>query len=288
MTYKRNFVAALKVGGKVLRESGDQVELPFGSEYSILLKNLNSVRAQAQVTIDGKVATTWLILGPNSTLEIERLLRADNLDRGNKFKFIERTEAVEKHRGVQLEDGLIRIEFKKEKVFEVPKVVEHHTYHHHYDNWPYRPYVPAPWPKYPWHEPYITLGGGNGTLGSASGGSQITAMNMSLGKSSSPTRSLHASMGAVHSQNFMKSSEIQNAAGITVPGSESNQKFVTVSDFATETSEVVTIKLVGARGKVKVARPITVDIRAVCQTCGKRAKGSAKFCQQCGTSLEII
>src|SRR6266700_3640508 len=72
MTYKRNFVIAVKVGGKVLRENGDEVQLPFGSEYSVLLKNTNSVRAMAQISIDGVSAGPWYILGPNSSVEIER------------------------------------------------------------------------------------------------------------------------------------------------------------------------------------------------------------------------
>jgi len=43
--YKEQMVAAVKVGGKVLRENGETVVLPFGSEYSVYLKNLNTVRA---------------------------------------------------------------------------------------------------------------------------------------------------------------------------------------------------------------------------------------------------
>ena len=75
MTYKKNFVAAIKVNGKVLRESSDRVELPFGSEYSILLKNLDSVRMQARITIDGVDAVDWVVINPNSSVEIERFLK---------------------------------------------------------------------------------------------------------------------------------------------------------------------------------------------------------------------
>jgi hypothetical protein len=283
MTYKSNFVCALKVGGKILREVGNQVELPFGSEYSVLLKNLHSVRAQAQITIDGTVATTWLILQPNSTLEIERFLRSDNLDRGNRFKFIERTEAVERGRGVKLEDGLIRIEFKKEKVYEAPKVTEHHTYyHHHYDPWypyhPYRSYYGRPW---------ITWTGSQSVSGSSVGTGPIVAMNnVSLTRSSaSPIRVNMMKSVSSSQQMLMKD---MNDAGITVPGSESNQKFVTVSDFSTEQSEVITLKLVGYRGKMKVEKPRTVDVKPRCSTCQKVNKPTAKFCVECGTSLEII
>jgi hypothetical protein len=288
MMHKLNFVAALKVGGKVLRESGSQVELPFGSEYSVLLKNLNSVRAQAKITIDGKDAGPWYVLKPNESLEVERFNTSGNQERGNRFKFIERTEAVERGRGIQLEDGLIRIEFKKEKVYESPKTVEHHTYHHDY-YWPYRPLVPAPWPKYPWHEPYITWSQPNISIASASSQSSGWQSDSLLGavQCNNVTRSL--SSGPIHAQNMMmKSAEPINDAGITVPGSESNQKFVSVSDFTTEQSEVITIKLIGYRGKVKVVRPRTVDVKPRCSTCTKVNKSNAKFCGECGTALDVI
>jgi hypothetical protein len=266
MTYKKNFVLAVKVNGKILRESGEEVQLPFGSEYSVLIKNLNPVRAMAQISIDGKEATTWLVLPANGEMEVERFLRSDNLKQGNSFKFIERTQAVEDHRGIQLEDGLLRVEFKKELVFEMPKVVEHHTYHYHHDCWPY--------PYYRRFYDYL------GPVWNTN-----TVMN-----SNKTTRSLS---GTVHSQNMMMSAQCmkladENTSGITAPGAVSNQQFVSVSSFQTEASEVLTLKLIGKHGKVDVQRPVTVDLRAVCQTCGKRAKGAAKFCSGCGTSLQII
>jgi hypothetical protein len=278
MTYKKNFVVAIKVNGKILRESAEEVQLPFGSEYSILLKNLNPVRAMAQISIDGKDATTWLILPANGTVEVERFLRADNLKQGNRFKFVERTEQVEAHRGIQLEDGLVRVEFKKEKVFEAPKVVEHHTYHHHYDyDGPHHPWYP--------YRPYWYNTNYCGTLASSSSGGS-TGVTRSLGM-------LNKSLPNVQAQNMMLSAQCmksadENTAGITAPGSLSNQEFINASGFQTEASEVITLKLTGHKGPLKVQKPLTVDIRAVCQTCGKRAKGSAKFCYGCGTSLQII
>ena len=121
MMHKKNLVAAIKVGGKVLRESSERVELPFGSEYSILLKNLDTVRQMVRIQIDGQDASggDWLVINPNSSVEVERFV--SDLNRGNRFKFIERTEQIESHRGVKAEDGLVRIEFKREKVYEAPQ-----------------------------------------------------------------------------------------------------------------------------------------------------------------------
>src|SRR5712664_927417 len=130
MMHKKNFVTAIKVDGKVLRESSDRVELPFGSEYSVMLKNLDTVRMQAQISIDGQDASGWLVVQPGESVDVERFYR-QNSERGNRFKFIERTQRIEDHRGVGAEDGLVRVEFRREKVYDTPQIVEHHTYHHH-------------------------------------------------------------------------------------------------------------------------------------------------------------
>ncbi len=114
MMYSNNFAAAIKVNGKILREFGDTVYLPFGSEYEIRLKNLHSQRAKVNIDIDGSTVTgNGLIIRPQQTLDLERFIR-DNLNEGNKFKFIERTDKIENHRGIKLEDGLITIRFEFE------------------------------------------------------------------------------------------------------------------------------------------------------------------------------
>src|SRR6185503_8982520 len=100
----------------ILRESDSSVSLPFGCEYSILVKNLNSVRAQIAVSIDGKDAVGRMVIAPNSSIELERFVQNGNLEAGNRFRFIERTAGIEKHRGIGADDGLIRIEGWREKV----------------------------------------------------------------------------------------------------------------------------------------------------------------------------
>lgn len=119
MMYSNNFAAAIKVNGKILREFGDTVYIPFGSEYQIRLKNLSSNRAKVKVQIDGKDVTDGgLVLNALSTVDLERFIRNGNLKEGNHFKFIERTSKIEEHRGIKLEDGLITIIYE----FEIPYV----------------------------------------------------------------------------------------------------------------------------------------------------------------------
>ena len=112
MMYESKLAAAIKVNGKVLREFKDTVHIPFGSEYTILLKNLNTTRAVVNVFIDGDdTVPGGLVIDPGREIDLERWVKNGNLTEGNRFKFIERTAAVEQHRGVKLEDGLVRVEF---------------------------------------------------------------------------------------------------------------------------------------------------------------------------------
>jgi len=80
-----------------------------------------------------------------------------------------------------------------------------------------------------------------------------------------------------------------NDAGITVPGSESNQQFYHSSGFPLESnSSVIVLQLRGEVGGVAVAAPVTVEQKPVCSTCGKTNRGANRFCDQCGTALHLI
>lgn len=288
MMHKKNFVAAIKVGGKVLRESSDRVEIPFGSEYSVLLKNLDTVRMQAQISIDGQNATGWLVVNPGDSVDIERFCR-QNYDFGNRFKFIERTERIEQHRGVGAEDGLVRIEFKREKVYDPPKIVEHHTYHHHYYDYP----IIKPcwtWPV----RPYITWNTTNNTgdnvqkLGLLRSSTQHQAGQGQVFSCAAQEFTGAGSISPSSNTKLMASASVENDAGITVEGSISNQKFVSVADFNCEAPEVIVLHLVGRKGQAPIKVAKTVDVRLSCHTCGKKNKGIAKFCIECGTNLEKV
>lgn len=134
MMYNEKMIATVKVGGKVLREFKDTVFLPYASEYEIYLKNLNTVRASVRVFIDGNdvLGGRSLIIEPNSDLSLERSIAGGNLTEGNKFKFIERTETIEKHRGIGAEDGIVRIEYQYEKIPQF----QHPTFTQRSNEWP--------------------------------------------------------------------------------------------------------------------------------------------------------
>lgn len=257
--YNQKLVASLKANGKILREFKDTVYIPFGSEYSILLKNLSTVRCIVNVFVDGdNVVPGGLVLGAGQECDLERSIKNGNLTEGNRFKFIERTSAVENGpRGIKLEDGLIRVEYQFEKVYQRQDGIQWNN-------------VASPWHGNPqWNtgtiNPSILRG--------------ISISGQIIGQASSTV--------AAQSLNV---SQTLNDVGITVPGSKSDQKFTTVSSFALEAeTHSIVLKLLGETADNKpVVEAVTVKKKPKCVTCGKLNKATAKFCSDCGTSLEIV
>jgi hypothetical protein len=283
MMYNQKLVAAIKTNGKPLREFGEEVFIPFGSEYSILIKNLNAVRVVARVYIDGANVTGkgdgGIVIKPNDEIDLERSLANGNNKKGNKFKFIERSAGVESHRGIKLEDGLLRIEYEFEK--------------------PYPKYVNTAWidgshigsyggglkgtsgnsPNE--HRAFTTSTIGSGTTGAMDDYSITTSCSapQASGSSRSKGRQLKSS-----------SREMQNDVGITVPGSQSKQKFQKSEWFPTENeSHVIVLKLLGVTEDNKpVRKAVTTKAKPTCTTCARVNRATAKFCTECGTGLLIV
>ena len=296
MVYLNKFTACVKVNGRVLREKEDSVAIPFGSEYSIFLSNLNSVRALVRVSIDGEqindIGDGWLIIGANEKIDLERFIRNGNLNKGNRFKFIERTSKIEEFKGIGTEDGLIRIEYK----YEIPQPV--------YNGWPHYTITNG---SLGGNSQYTITNCGfqggqetaniNTVFTSTTATSASPASTMLRSKSvESPTKgrqTMHAenvSFRSVEAPDSFKMSETSfNEAGITVAGGESQQKFSYGSWFPTEgNSQVLVLKLVGKVGEQAVVKPVTVQQKIACMTCGKMNKPTFKFCGDCGTALQLF
>ncbi len=265
MMYQSKLAAAIRSNGKVLREfNKDTVYIPYGAEYSVLIKNLNSVRVKVNVTIDGVDVTdgTSLVINSNSELDLERFIKNGNLSKGNKFKFIERTESIENHRGIGIEDGIIKIEYQFERFSPL-----------FWNSGGWQTNVcgsPKPWDSDKWY-----------STGSPTYGVSVNAV------SAVPTKGVLRGTAASCQ---VTQSNTTSDAGITVPGSASSQTFGTVSDFVTESEKHVMIfKLLGeTEDNLIIREPITVKAKPKCQTCGRHNKAHAKFCTECGTSLTIF
>jgi hypothetical protein len=299
--YNQKLVASLKANGKILREFKDTVYCPFGAEYSILLKNLNTVRALVNVYIDGENQTPGgLVLNPHQEVDLQRSIKNGNLTEGNRFKFIERTGSVEQHRGIKLEDGIVRIEYQ----FEIARPVFQISDSYWKDE-SWKQNIGGTF-RYTGSGTHNTLLNSTyGTTGATSGSMNINGVLRSADYSSGETMRAMASgataeymatnnitaQSAVHDGMATMDSYIpKNDNGITVPGSKSDQKFTTayIGALDPQTHSIV-LKILGETpDNEPVRKPITTKHKPKCVTCGKQNKHNAKFCTECGTALEIF
>lgn len=262
--YNNKFVIAVKHNGEVLKEFKDSVYIPFGSEYSVFLKNLNTVRATAKIWIDGDLVTedVDLVVPPNGSVDLERFIKNGNANLGNRFKFIERNAAVESHRGIGGEDGLLRVEFKFEKPAE----------------------------RYTWGPTYKYDMLREHTLGERvyTKGVTVDASHSEIKDYTTTT----CSATTFDSFSLPVSDRMERAVndvGITAQGSVSNQAFTMTSWFPTENESFsMVLKLLGKTRDSPVDMPILVSTKPQCVSCGRKNKSSSKFCSSCGTSLIIV
>jgi hypothetical protein len=289
MTYQDKFVAEVKVNGHILRVKDGAVYLPFGCEYTLYLKNLNSRRASVNVSIDGEdvLDSHSLILDPNSSTELQGFLRG-NVAR-NRFRFINKTKEIADHRGDKADDGMIRVEFAYEKPQPEPWIkktieeVHHYEYHHH---------EPIRWTYY--NTPNWNLSRGILKKGQATYSN--SAVPIAASASGPPPVSSSTIDNSVSESNVtMDSLEVDTLGvqpdadeGITVKGSEVNQSFRYSSIGQLEDAAVIIINLKGLTGETNkpIQEAITVKRKATCPTCGNRSTSAAKYCANCGTFLE--
>jgi hypothetical protein len=275
--FSNNLVMAVKVNGKVLREFDGTVALPFGSEYSIFLKNLSSRTAEVSVIIDGKSATdsTKLIINPGQDIELKRFIKNGNLEAGNAFKFIEKTEQISEYRGDMPEDGLITVtyEFEREPtkaIWSVP------SYPLPPDRPPYYPNYPYPTCKYAVTQYGTTNVDGPNILRS------VGSTGIGGGTTTAATYNSTTLQAGVYGQ--------PSPDGITAPGSIVDQKFSKCLGIIGDGKvHSMTLKLVGKlKDNTQVSAPVVVKKLERCSMCGTYTKQTAKFCHNCGASVQIV
>ncbi|RKZ10830.1 hypothetical protein DRQ25_01605 [Candidatus Fermentibacteria bacterium] len=256
MTFRNNFVVVVKSKGKVLRDERGYVRLPFGSDYSIVLKNLEGRKAVANVTVDGKrvFGGNEVIVPANNTVEIKGFMGTNNKVR-NRFRFIEKTAEISRYRGDRLDDGILRVEFRYERDYEPVLYVN--------DN-------PQPWAT-TWY-----TGGSAGT-----GGADwtYTSSNSTGNFSGRSSKSKSSSVNCFYSNS--------NDQGITVNGKPTRQEFDYGNVGSLESSKyVIVIRLKGRRKDGgRVVKPTTTRTKKRCPTCGHGNKSYHKFCYNCSTCL---
>jgi hypothetical protein len=289
MVYKENIVVALKVNGKILGERGEYITLPFGSEYTILIKNLNSKKALIQIDVDGEDVLDGdsLIVPANSDIELEGFKKGNKIT--NRFKFIKKTEKISKHRGDRIDDGLIRVEatFEKRRAYDIEDLInrlelpEQKTVvekHYHYPN------SPNPYWYYPTYhtDSRWTYTSDSHTFTNSFDNSGVAATMRCFAVSADKIYS-----GTISADDIAEDSVQDN--GITVKGNtDSKQSFIRGSiNTLEQSSHVIILRLRGTDSKKQeIKKPVFTKTKTKCETCGKVSKFNAKFCSNCGTCLE--
>jgi hypothetical protein len=247
--YKNKFIVVIKNKGKVLREfSGNVVKLPFGSDYSIALKNKNSVKVLVEVFVDGKdvLDGNSIIVDSNQTTELKGFMRGSTVK--NKFRFIEKTDEISKFRGDLIEDGLIEVKYSFEK-----------------------PVFRNSWVSY--HAPLTEYYGGSTDMFGPPSSYQVSSYVPSRSyQVRSCARDVNESgitvPGVETRQDFQ-----EGIIGVT--GLQTS----IIINLKGETKSTSKTK------RKRVKRPITVKAKICCPTCGRRWKSSMKYCGNCSTYL---
>ncbi len=272
MVYKDRFVVSVKVGGRILREhDSDKVYLPFGSEYSILLKNLESRKAVVGIRIDGTDVLDGggLIVEPKETVDLKRFIINGNFNEGPSFKFIEKTDKISDHRGDKLEDGIVEIDYTFEK--ERPKLPIHQVQFRN--------------SNFLGHDTERSAFSSQvkGMRGNVYGG----VLNDNVSYDSDPVATASASTGNEVVMDSLSHQETDNDRGITVPGQTSSQQFrVGHVGQLEDVSHTICLKLLGGIApSIPVQQPLTIKTKVECKTCGTKNKSTHKCCSDCGTSL---
>lgn len=247
MMYRENFVAVIKCNGSILREmSGGVVRLPFGSNYSILLKNKHVRRASVSIEVDGEnvLDGNTLIIGPNESTEIKGFMR--DMSNTNKFKFINKTKQIQKHRGDRVDDGLVRVSYKFEK--SVDTLI---------------------------FKPFTYDDGGWGATAVRDSRAYWYYCDSGTTADSSRISAFCSSAPLSDEGITVKGERIHQGYEYGHIGLLEDTSHVIVLHLKGFTER-----------KMVVKTPVTVKTRLVCETCGLRSKSSAKYCRSCGTYLD--
>lgn len=305
--YSNKLIACVKAGGKVLREQGENVFLPFGSEYTLWFKNEHTRKVQINVEIDGTdvLFNKSLIINAGETADLKGFVR-DMVGSDNRaFKFITKTQEISDFRGDKIEDGLIKItyQFEKEVVTKFDVIDHHHHHHHHYDN--YRWYGPYHPPYSPWYGgvtcgPSVPLGAaytsniGGAKSDSFDSASLRSALNNVVGTTSASFSTNAVNMSATNANVSMDSlgtvsaQTVSSDPGITVEGSNTKQTFQSGYIGVLEpTKHTMIFQLRGLVETEEVAVPVTVKSKKQCPSCGKKWKSIFEYCPNDGTFLRF-
>ncbi len=279
MTYKNRFAAAVKVNGNIVsEESGGVFRIPYGSAYSIFMKNLDTRKALVRVSIDGEdvLDGNGLVMNANSTHDLGGYMRGQ--EERFDFKFMKKTAEVSEHRGDRIDDGIIRIEFAFEGGgylrFDGPRHMHQSVFHE----------------SHPDHFHYDIVDRINETLPEHTI-ECITDVSSSESSASRGHRSVKSFGNFVapnHEGGFSASyaPETQEQ-GYSVPEASRNVPYRYASIGSVGPAAVLILHLVGVtESGADIQQPTATRTNKACSFCHKSNQPRAKFCMRCGANLE--
>jgi hypothetical protein len=217
------------VGGKEDESSG-YVEVPHGTQYSIVLKNDRKHPCDAEVEVDGKSVGTFR-LGAKSTFKLDR---PEN--EAKRFTFYRADSDEGGASGASAVDGgdrgLVRVTFHPGKMDAQPQPREVHIHHYHDRPYPVpQPYPVWPRPEPPWGPRPWRWGDSSVTCGTTSG-EQATAYSCDA-KLSPQSLSVGDGVPAASHLSTQASVASECSAGVTGLTGHSDQQFSDIGPLDT-------------------------------------------------------
>lgn len=273
MVYLEKLAVCVVSGKGIVAEqdvhSGEStVRLPFGTDYGLRIKNLNTQDAVVSISIDGKdvLDNDQIVIKANSEANLDGFM--DNGKVRSAFRFIEKTKEISDYRGDNIDDGIIRIEWQ----WVQKSSFNDYVYRKNPLDIP-RPY----WDQKtgdnsyldpdPWKEKMF--------------GAVPDNMNIDITDQCVATDS-----SILRGQNLSKNSFNDN--GITVEGEDVNQDFQYTNVGPLESEKHVIIMHIKGKDpdeQKPVQKVMLTNTKIRCKTCGKRHRSNLKFCSNCGTKL---
>ena len=234
--YSNKFVVVVIVDGKIQQETQNGIcEIPFGSHYTVRLRNKNSKRAICKLSIDNESVGDFIIPA-NSHIDIEC---PTHVDRKFRFAALDSEAAYDQGKNAHFEQGhhgLIKAEFALEREL-------YHTVNFPANYYPFTPAYPGFFDtkKYPPIRQTYCL--------SANDPTATYCCNSVVAP-----KAVYGSINNV-SQN------INTFAGVTVEGDKSNQSFTSVYFEHDYNWSTLTIKLRGYNPSVAGTQSLPINFK---------------------------
>lgn len=245
MMYNKKLIVVIKSNGKVLREFNDEVYIPFGSDYSIFIKNKDcNKKALVNISIDGKdvLDGNSIVISTNTDIELKGFMGGKNVN--NKFRFIEKTDKIDAHRGNHIEDGLVEVTYRFEELSKFKNNIDNMMWIYNY---------------YPTDVKYTSTNYYSSNISSEyRANSSINTDGITVKGQETSQSFIDGYIGNLESLTYTIILKLKGKR-------HSNRK---------NKSKIK-----------QVSNPITVKTKLQCSSCGRLWKSSIKFCGSCGTYL---